>query len=187
MGRPVRSALHTGARATAIDRDARVVTTADGGSRAYDHLVLATGSYAWVPPVPGADATGVFVYRTIDDVVALSDWVGSGRPSSGDRPGVSSWVAACSGWRPRARSSGSRPHCTVVEFAPRLMALQVDEGGGHALRRIIEGMGVDVRVGAGSESITVDAAGRVVGLRVAGDEQDLPVGRRRLRHRRPSA
>ncbi len=69
---------------------------------------------------------------------------------------------------------GLEAHCTVVEFAPRLMALQVDEGGGHALPRIIEGMGVDVRVGAGSESITVDAARRVAGLRVAGDEEDLP-------------
>ena len=60
--------------------------------------------------------------------------------------------------------------CTVVEFAPRLMALQVDEGGGEALRRIIEGMGVDVRLGTASESIDADADGRVAGLRLAGDD-----------------
>ena len=34
---------------------------------------------------------------------------------------------------------------TVVEFAPRLMPLQVDEGGGEVLRRLIEELGVDVR------------------------------------------
>ena len=160
--------------ATGIDRDARVVTTADGGSHAYDHLVLATGSYAWVPPVPGADATGVFVYRTIDDLVALRDWVAQrsaelGRPARGVVVG-----GGLLGLEAAGALVGLDAHCTVVEFAPRLMALQVDEGGGHALRRIIEGMGVDVRVGAGSESISVDAAGRVAGLRVAGDEADLP-------------
>ena len=145
-----------------------------GGRHAYDHLVLATGSYAWVPPVPGADATGVFVYRTIDDLVALSDWVAQrsaelGRPARGVVVG-----GGLLGLEAAGALVGLEAHCTVVEFAPRLMALQVDEGGGHALRRIIEGMGVDVRVGAGSESITVDAAGRVAGLRVAGDEEDLP-------------
>ena len=167
-------ALHLATTATGIDRGAGVVTTADGGAHAYDHLVLATGSYAWVPPVPGADATGVFVYRTIDDLVALSDWVAErsaelGRPARGVVVG-----GGLLGLEAAGALVGLEAHCTVVEFAPRLMALQVDEGGGHALRRIIEGMGVDVRVGAGSESITVDAAGRVVGLRVAGDEQDLP-------------
>ena len=60
--------------------------------------------------------------------------------------------------------------CTVVEYAPRLMALQVDEGGGEALRRIIEGMGVDVRLGTASESIEADGDGRVAALRLAGDD-----------------
>lgn len=166
--------LRLGARATGLDRDARVVTTADGATVAYDHLVLATGSYAWVPPVPGADATGVFVYRTIDDVVALRDWVAEratalGRPVRGVVVG-----GGLLGLEAAGALVGLGAHTTVVEFAPRLMALQVDEGGGHALRRIIEGMGVDVRLGAGSESVTVDADGRVAGLRVAGDEADLP-------------
>ena len=165
--------LRLSTAATGIDRAAGVVTTADGGCHAYDHLVLATGSYAWVPPVPGADAAGVFVYRTIDDLVALSDWVAQrsaelGRPARGVVVG-----GGLLGLEAAGALVGLEAHCTVVEFAPRLMALQVDEGGGHALRRIIEGMGVDVRLGAGSESITVDAAGRVAGLRVAGEEVDL--------------
>ncbi len=164
--------LRTGA--TTIDRESRTVTTAGGDVVGYDHLVLATGSYAWVPPVPGADAAGVFVYRTIDDVVALRDWV-TGRATALGRPVRGVVVGGgLLGLEAAGALVGLDAHTTVVEFAPRLMALQVDEGGGHALRRIIEAMGVDVRVGAGSESVTVDPHGRVAGLRVAGEEADLP-------------
>src|SRR4051812_8472875 len=67
--------LVRGDAVTAVDRDARTVTTASGRVHAYDHLVLATGSYAWVPPTEGADLPGVFVYRTIDDVAALRGYV----------------------------------------------------------------------------------------------------------------
>ena len=167
--------LRTGARAVAVDRDARSVTTADGGSVGYDHLVLATGSYAWVPPVPGADLAGVFVYRTVDDVVALRDWVRLreaelGRPVRGAVIG-----GGLLGLEAAGALVGLGAACTVVEFAPRLMALQVDEGGGQALRRIIEGMGVDVRVGTASESIDADADGRVAGLRLAGEPDAVPV------------
>ena len=56
-----RATLRTGSRAVSLDREARTVTTAEGTTVGYDHLVLATGSYAWVPPVPGADLAGVFV------------------------------------------------------------------------------------------------------------------------------
>jgi nitrite reductase (NADH) large subunit len=34
----------------------------------WDKLVLATGSYPFVPPVPGHDLEGCFVYRTLDDL-----------------------------------------------------------------------------------------------------------------------
>ena len=60
---------------THIDRDAKTVTTAHGRTEHYDHLVLATGSSAWVPPIEGADLPGVFVYRTVDDVAELRGYV----------------------------------------------------------------------------------------------------------------
>src|SRR4051812_43037489 len=67
--------LRRGVAATAIHREARTVTTSDGRTLPYDSLVLATGSYAAVPPVPGKDLRGAFVYRTIDDVAALRAYV----------------------------------------------------------------------------------------------------------------
>ncbi|MGL5864534.1 MAG: nitrite reductase large subunit NirB [Dermatophilaceae bacterium] len=166
--------VRTGSAVVGLDLAARAVTTADGDVVGYDHLVLATGSSAWVPPVPGADLAGVFVYRTVDDVMALRDWVRTravelGRPVRGAVVG-----GGLLGLEAAGALLGLEADCTVVEFAPRLMALQVDDGGGHALRRIIEGLGVDVRVGAASEAVLGEAAGRVAALRLAGGDE-LPV------------
>ncbi|MEU9107439.1 FAD-dependent oxidoreductase [Streptomyces xanthophaeus] len=41
--------------ATAIDRQARTVTLAEGGTLGYDHLIYAVGSSSGAPQVPGAD------------------------------------------------------------------------------------------------------------------------------------
>src|SRR5699024_7319724 len=58
-------------RVGAVDRNAKTVTAADGACHRYDTLVLATGSYAFVPPVPGHDLPGCHVYRTLDDLDAI--------------------------------------------------------------------------------------------------------------------
>src|SRR5215470_13752363 len=63
--------LRLGSRVTEIDRAGRSVLTADGSRVGYDALVLATGSYAFVPPVPGHDLPGCHVYRTLDDLDAI--------------------------------------------------------------------------------------------------------------------
>jgi len=60
--------LHTGDPITHIDRARRRVRTAQGQEAPYDRLLLAQGSYPFVPPVPGADLPGVMTYRTIQDV-----------------------------------------------------------------------------------------------------------------------
>ena len=121
------------------------------------------------------DLPGHFVYRTVDDVAELRDWVQRraaelGRPVRGAVVGGGLLGLEAAG---ALRRSGV--DTTVVEFAPRLMALQVDDGGGQALRRIIEGMGVDVRLRSASESIDADADGRVAALRLADQEDALPV------------
>src|SRR6478609_9276800 len=56
--------IHLGRRIDTVDVDARTVT-------AYDELVLATGSFPFVPPILNAEATGCFVYRTIADLDAI--------------------------------------------------------------------------------------------------------------------
>lgn len=60
--------LITGEAATAIDRDNRVVTGANGTMRPYDVLILATGSNPVIIPFPGHDLPGVIAFRDIADV-----------------------------------------------------------------------------------------------------------------------
>ena len=144
--------LRLGDPATAVDRPARTVTTAAGHTVGYDALVLATGSYPFVPPVPGHDAEGCHVYRTIEDLEAIRDRAASARVGAVVGGGLLGLEAAGA-----LRALGLTTH--VVEFAPRLMALQVDRGGGEVLRRRIEELDVVVHTGAGTERIDTDGNG----------------------------
>ncbi|MGZ0237588.1 nitrite reductase large subunit NirB [Streptomyces sp. CPS1] len=146
--------LRLGEPATAVDRERRTLTTAAGRTIRYDALVLATGSYPFVPPVPGHDAGGCHVYRTLDDLAAIKAEAARARTGAVVGGGLLGLEAAGA-----LRAAGLDTH--VVEFAPRLMALQVDEAGGLLLRRKIEELGVTVHTGAGTEAITTGPDGRV--------------------------
>lgn len=148
--------LKRGVKADSIDRAARTVTTNGGAVIDYDALVLATGSYAAVPPVPGKDLRGAFVYRTIDDVADLRAWVEKRRGEL-DRPVRGAVVGGgLLGLEAAGALRALEVDTTVVEFAPRLMPLQVDEGGGAALKRLIEGLGVTVRSSTATSRIVGD-------------------------------
>jgi nitrite reductase (NADH) large subunit len=149
----------------AIDRAAKCVTTASGRNVAYDQLVLATGSRPFVPPVPGADARGSFVYRTIEDLERIRAWADRSRVGVVIGGGLLGLEAANA-----LKAMGLETH--VVELAPRLMALQIDEAGGLVLRSHIESLGVKVHVG--KSTTAVDAPdGVVTGLSFA-DGSTLP-------------
>src|SRR3954451_7428862 len=68
----VRVQVWTSDAVVGIDRAARVVTTASGAELGYEALVLATGSAPVVAPVPRGRLPGCFVYRTIEDVAAIT-------------------------------------------------------------------------------------------------------------------
>ncbi|MBC9716144.1 nitrite reductase large subunit [Streptomyces sp. TRM66268-LWL] len=158
--------LHLGEPAESIDRGARTVTTPSGRSFAYDVLVLATGSYPFVPPVPGKDAEGCFVYRTIEDLEAIEAYAKDSTRGAVVGGGLLGLEAA-------GALKGLGLSTQIVEFAPRLMPAQVDEGGGAALLKTITGMGLDVRTGAGTQEIVTDEAGRVTGMLLT-DGTELP-------------
>ncbi|NUT53938.1 MAG: FAD-dependent oxidoreductase, partial [Saccharothrix sp.] len=145
--------LRLGDPAAAVDREARTVTARSGEVFGYDALVLATGSYPFVPPVPGHDAEGCFVYRTIEDLEAIEAWAAGSRTGAVVGGGLLGLEAAGA-----LKAMGLDTH--VVEFAPRLMAIQVDAGGGDALRRKIEELDVTVHTGAGTQEIGVGEDGR---------------------------
>jgi nitrite reductase (NADH) large subunit len=157
---PEGRALHVGDRIASIDRKKKLVTSLSGIEEVYDVLVLATGSYPFVPPIPGNDAEGAFVYRTLTDVSAIELWAAGCQRGAVIGGGLLGLEAAGA-----LKSLGLETH--VVEFAPRLMPMQVDEAGGHVLRRKIEAMGVHVHTDTQTSRIITDDDGRVRGLRFA--------------------
>jgi nitrite reductase (NADH) large subunit len=159
---------------TGIDRAARTVTTSRGAVLGYDALVLATGSYPFVPPVQGRDLPGCFVYRTLDDLDAIRAAAERAAVSTrGRRAGLVVGGGLLGLEAARAlRLLGMSPH--VVELAPRLMPLQVDEGGGALLREMIEDLNVTVHLGTSVASIRRDA-GRLLATLANGTELDLDV------------
>ena len=160
--------VHTGDAAVAIDRQARTVTTRSGVVHGYDALVLATGSRPFVPPVPGHELPGCFVYRTIEDVDAIK-WYAAGRRVGAVVGGGLLGLEAAGA----LRSLGLDTH--VVEFAPRLMPLQVDEPGGAVLRRRIEDLGVTVHVGTRTEAVLAGPDGAAAAMLLAAGEEHREV------------
>ncbi|MDR5838517.1 nitrite reductase large subunit NirB [Caballeronia sp. LZ034LL] len=154
-------ALKLNARAVAIDRAARTVTASTGEVLPYDKLVLATGSYPFVPPVEGRDRAGCFVYRTIEDLEAMQAFGAHSKTGTVVGGGLLGLEAAKA-----LRDMGLQTH--VVEFAPRLMAVQVDEGGGRMLRGKIEELGVTVHTGKNTLAI-VDGEGAANRMNFADD------------------
>ncbi|MFM9596128.1 nitrite reductase large subunit NirB [Streptomyces scabiei] len=152
--------LFVGDPAETVDREAKKVTARSGQVFEYDILVLATGSFPFVPPVPNKDATGCFVYRTIEDLLAIEEYAKTAETGAVVGGGLLGLEAAGA-----LKGLGLTSH--IVEFAPRLMPVQVDDGGGAALLRTIENMGLSVHTGVGTQEIVVDAQGAVTGMKLS--------------------
>ena len=139
--------LRLNARVQQIDRRIHQLTLADGETMSYDRLVLATGSVPFVPAVQGRDRDGCFVYRTIEDLegmLAAGQDAQSGVVIGGGLLGLECAKAL--------RDMKLTTH--VVEFSKRLMAAQVDDGGGEVLRAKIEALGVQVHTSRNMVEIT---------------------------------
>jgi len=143
--------LRLAAKAVAIERRTNTITTADGEQISYDKLVLASGSNPFVPPVAGRERPDIFVYRTIEDLDAMK--ARGAQSKSGVVVGGGLLGLECA---KALRDMGLETH--VVEFAPRLMAVQVDEGGGRVLREKIEALGVKVHTSRNTVEITDGAS-----------------------------
>ena len=129
--------IHIGDKAVSIDRENKTVRSENGLVIDYDKLVLATGSSAFVPPIPGHDRDGCIPYRTIadlDEMMAVAKDSKVGAVVGGGLLGLEAAKAL--------QDLNLKTH--VVQFAPRLMAAQLDDGGALLLKQKIEELGVSV-------------------------------------------
>jgi nitrite reductase (NADH) large subunit len=164
--------IRLGESASEIDREARVVITSKGERLNYEALVLATGSTPFVPPVPGRDLPGCFVYRTIEDLDAIRAAIeGAGR--TGRRAGMVLGGGLLGLEAANAlRGMGLSPH--VVELAPRLMPIQVDEGGAGLLKNLVQKLDLTIHTGTSASVIERDGDRMLVKL-TSGLELDVDV------------
>jgi len=130
-----------------IDAQRKVVRSARYKEVPYDKLVLATGSYPFVPPVSGRDRRDCFVYRTIEDLEVITAAAARAKVGTVIGGGLLGLEAAKA-----LKDLGLETH--IVEFAPRLMAVQLDDSAGRLLRKKIEALGAVVHVSRSTKEIT---------------------------------
>jgi nitrite reductase (NADH) large subunit len=138
--------LHLNTPITAVDIAAKTVTSAQGGNYHYDRLVLATGSFPFVPPIQGNDRAQCLVYRTIEDLEAIQAAAQNSHVGVVVGGGLLGLEAANA-----MKQLGVKTH--VVEFAPQLMPVQLNDKAGDLLCSKIEQLGVSVHTSKATTAI----------------------------------
>ncbi|MEV4759830.1 FAD-dependent oxidoreductase [Micromonospora sp. NPDC049559] len=165
--------VRLGVPVTAIDRAAAEVVTARGDRIGYDHLILATGGRAVVPPLPGLDPDRlperVAVFRTLDDCRRILDAVGSApHPDAGRRSGSARRALVLGGGLlglEAARGLAARGlDAHVVHPVGHLMERQLDPTGGAVLARTLAGLGVTVHLGTSATRVSARPDGVTLAL-----------------------
>lgn len=147
--------LYTSEMVTAIDRREKTITTHSGRLQSYDFLVLATGSSAFVPSIPGVGRHGVFVYRTIEDldsIIGYGKKIKTAAVMGGGLLGLEAAKALL--------DLGLETH--VIEFASRLMPRQLDEAGAAVLSRKLSSLGITIHTSKATTAI--EGNGKIEGL-----------------------
>jgi assimilatory nitrate reductase electron transfer subunit len=157
-----------GVHVARIDRDAKVVVAADGTAVPYDTLVLATGSSAVIPRMPGTHGglpRGAMVFRTLDDCGDIMAAADSARHAVVVGGGLLGIEAA------RGLAGRGLP-VTVLHLAGHLMERQLDPEAGKVLARTLSRLGIRVQLEANVAALQTDDR-RVTGVELT-DGQVLP-------------
>ena len=138
--------LLTNEKITAINREAKTVTSEKDLEYSYDILVLATGSSAFVPPIDGVEKKGVFVYRTFDDIDNIKKYIPNAKKAAVIGGGLLGLEAA------KAVLDDGLP-TSIIEFASRLMPRQLDEKGAYILKSKLEEFNLEVLLNKSTDKI----------------------------------
>lgn len=157
---PERAVVRRGVSATAIDRPGSSVHLDDGTALEYDHLVLATGATAFVPPIKGLESPPrhVHVLRTIDDCREVVARTVNARHAVVLGGGVLGLEAAC-GLARRGLA------VTVVHLERHLMGEQLDPAVAGVLAEALDDLNIRVHTST-SVAEVIDAYGELVAVRL---------------------
>lgn len=133
-----------------IDRSAKTVRSHNNVIAPYDYLILATGSSAFVPPIPGVEKEGVFIYRTIEDLEMMTSYAKKAKKGAVIGGGLLGLEAA------KAMIDLGITDTHVIEFAPRLMPRQIDDAGSIILRNKLESLGLKIHTNTNTREIIGD-------------------------------
>ncbi|MEO5893172.1 MAG: nitrite reductase large subunit NirB [Ferruginibacter sp.] len=139
--------LHLGDPVKSINRHTKTVYSHKGVTECYDYLVMATGSAAFVPPIPGVDKRGVFIYRTIEDLEMMSAHARKAKRGAVIGGGLLGLEAA------KAMLDLGIADTQVIEFAPRLMPRQIDDAGSSILQNKLELLGLKIHTNKNTSEI----------------------------------
>lgn len=142
--------IHLSDPVTNIDREAKTVSSHHGLTITYDYLVLATGSAAFVPPIPGVEKDGVFVYRTIEDLDMMQEHAKKATKGAVIGGGLLGLEAA------KALLDLGLEETHVIEFASRLMPRQIDQAGSDILKAKLETLGLKIHLNKNTQDIAGD-------------------------------
>ena len=139
--------LHLGDPVQSIDRNNKTIKSHSGIVLPYDYLILATGSSAFVPSIPGVEKEGVFIYRTIEDLELISDYARKAKKGAVIGGGLLGLEAA------KALIDLGIEETHVIEFAPRLMPRQIDDAGSKLLQHKLEQLGLHIHTNTNTTTI----------------------------------
>ena len=132
--------LHLNDPVQEINRSEKTVHSLKGLTIQYDYLVMATGSSAFVPDIPGVEKEGVFVYRTIDDLDLIKTYAANAKVGAVMGGGLLGLEAA------KALIDLGIKETHVIEFAPRLMPRQIDSAGSGMLLSKLKSLGLNIHL-----------------------------------------
>ena len=144
--------------AVKIDRPRKQVYTAKGEVIDYDRLVLATGSKPFIPPIQGADLTGVLSFRDIYDVNSMLDYCKNKKNAVVIGGGLLGLEAAY-GLKQRGMN------VTVLHLTDRIMDRQLDARASALLRQSIEAKGISIITEANTDAL-VGTDGHITQVRL---------------------
>ena len=140
--------LHLSDPVQSIDRQNQTVHSYKGITESYDYLVLATGSAAFVPPIPGVEKDGVFIYRTIEDLEMMTAYARKAKKGAVIGGGLLGLEAA------KAMMDLGITDTHVIEFATRLMPRQIDDAGSGILKNKLQQLGLTIHTNKNTSEIT---------------------------------